>query len=123
MPAPRRSAASANRTWSVKPRRRVLLAYNAPFLDTLVTVSAATTLVSYAIYTIWPATVEKFHTEALIATVPFVAYGIFRYLFLVRTAENTEDPSQVLLSDRPLAVCVLLYLVTVVAIIYLRIGS
>jgi len=101
-------------------QRDVLKHYTPEMLDGMLLVSAATSLMSYALYTIWPATVEKFHTEALIATVPFVAYGIFRYLFLVRTAENTEDPSQVLLSDRPLAVCVLLYLATAVAIIYLR---
>jgi len=104
-------------------QRDVLRHYTPEMLDGMLLVSAATSLMSYALYTIWPATVEKFHTEALIATVPIVAYGIFRYLYLVRTSENAEDPSQVLLSDRPLAVCVLLYLVAAVAIIYLRIGS
>jgi hypothetical protein len=72
----------------------------------------------YALYTIWPATVAKFNTEALLYTVPFVAYGIFRYLYLVRMAENTEDPSQVLLTDRPLGACVLLYMLSVVVILY-----
>ena len=66
----------------------------------------------------WPATVAKFGTEALLYTVPFVAYGIFRYLYLVRAANSSEDPSQVLLADRPLAGCVLLYLVAVLAILY-----
>jgi hypothetical protein len=73
---------------------------------------------SYALYTIWPATVAKFNTESLLYTVPIVTYGIFRYLYLVRASESTEDPSQVLLSDRPLIICVLLYLVTVVLILY-----
>jgi hypothetical protein len=73
----------------------------------------------YALYTIWPKTVAKFHTEALLYTVPFVAYGIFRYLYLVRVSESTEDPSQVLLTDRPLTGCVLLYLAAVVVILYL----
>ena len=62
----------------------------------------------------------KFGTEALLYTVPFVAYGIFRYLFLVRVTESSEDPSQVLLTDRPLAGCVLLYLITVVVILYFK---
>jgi hypothetical protein len=52
--------------------------------------------------------------------VPFVAYGIFRYLYLVRATETTEDPAQVLLTDRPLAWCVGLYLLTVVVILYYR---
>jgi hypothetical protein len=47
-----------------------------------------------------------------------VAYGIFRYLYLVKVSENTEDPSQVLLTDRPLAGCVLLYLGAVLLILY-----
>lgn len=100
-------------------RRAVLEHYTPQLLEGLLLVSAATALISYALYTIWPATVAKFHTEALLYTVPFVTYGIFRYLFLVRGAEITEDPSQVLLTDRPLAFCVLGYFVTVVAILYI----
>jgi len=101
-------------------RRRVLLAYTTPFLDTLVTVCAATTLVAYAIYTIWPATVEKFHTTGLLWTVPFVTYGIFRYLWLTRVGEEGEDPSTTVLGDRPLLACVALWLVTVAVVLYLR---
>jgi 4-hydroxybenzoate polyprenyltransferase len=101
-------------------RRRVLLAYSTAFLDTLVTVSAATTLVSYAIYTIWPATVEKFHTTGLLWTVPFVTYGVFRYLWLSRVGEEGEDPSTTVLGDRPLLVSVALWLAAVAAVLYLR---
>jgi 4-hydroxybenzoate polyprenyltransferase len=101
-------------------RRRVLLAYNAPFLDTLVGVCAATTLVAYAIYTIWPATVEKFHTTGLLWTVPFVAYGVFRYLWLTRVSEEGEDPSHTLVADRPLLIDVALWLLTVAVVLYLR---
>ena len=101
-------------------RRRVLLAYTTPFLDMLVTVCAATTLVSYAIYTIWPATVEKFHTTGLLWTVPFVTYGIFRYLWLTRVGEEGEDPSTTVLGDRPLLGCVALWLATVAVVLYLR---
>lgn len=99
-------------------RRQVLEHYTVELLDGLLMVSAAASLMGYALYTIWPSTVAKFETEALLYTIPFVAYGIFRYLFLVRASETTEDPSQVLLTDRPLAICVLLYLVTVLLILY-----
>ncbi|NOT35223.1 MAG: decaprenyl-phosphate phosphoribosyltransferase [Candidatus Eisenbacteria bacterium] len=99
-------------------QRAVLDHYSPELLEGLLLISAATSLMAYALYTIWPGTVANFGTEALLYTVPFVAYGIFRYLYLVRVAENTEDPSQVLLTDRPLGVCVALYLVTVVLIIY-----
>jgi len=101
-------------------RRRVLLSYRTEFLDTLITVCASSTLVAYAIYTIWPATVEKFHTAGLLWTVPFVTYGIFRYLWLTRVGEEGEDPSTTVLGDRPLLVCVALWLVTVAVVLYLR---
>jgi 4-hydroxybenzoate polyprenyltransferase len=100
-------------------RRRVVLQYYTPvLLDGLLVVSAASSIMSYALYTIWPATVAKFGTDALLYTVPFVTYGIFRYLYLVRSAESAEDPSHVLLTDRPLILSVVLYLVTVVLILY-----
>jgi 4-hydroxybenzoate polyprenyltransferase len=99
-------------------QREVLERYTPELLDGLLVVSAACSLMGYALYTIWPGTVAKFGTEALLYTVPFVAYGIFRYLYLVGTTDNTEDPAQVLLTDRPLGLCVLGYLITVVAILY-----
>ncbi|MBI1799611.1 MAG: decaprenyl-phosphate phosphoribosyltransferase [Candidatus Eisenbacteria bacterium] len=99
-------------------QRAVLEHYTPELLDGLLLVSAAASLMGYALYTIWPATVAKFHTEALLYTVPLVAYGIFRYLYLVRFSESTEDPSQVLLTDRPLGVCVLMYVAAVAIILY-----
>jgi len=101
-------------------QREVLEAYTPALLDGLLMVTAAASLMGYALYTIWPGTVAKFGTEALLYTVPFVAYGIFRYLYLVGVTDRTEDPSQVLLTDRPLAVCVLGYLVAVLIILYGR---
>jgi 4-hydroxybenzoate polyprenyltransferase len=99
-------------------QREVLDHYTPELLEGMLLVSAAASLMGYALYTIWPGTVAKFHTEALLYTVPFVAYGIFRYLYLVQVADSTEDPSQVLLSDRPLALCVGLYLAAAILIIY-----
>jgi 4-hydroxybenzoate polyprenyltransferase len=101
-------------------RRRVLLAYNAPYLDVLVTVSAATTLVAYAIYTIWPATVAKFHTTGLLWTVPFVTYGVFRYLWLTRTSDEGEDPAQSIVTDRPLLATIALWVLVVAVVLYAR---
>jgi hypothetical protein len=84
----------------------------------MLTVSAAATLMSYALYTIWPATVAKFGTEALIVTVPVVAYAVFRYMHLVRVSETSEDPSQVLLSDRPIQAAVALFVALALWILY-----
>jgi 4-hydroxybenzoate polyprenyltransferase len=110
----------ANAGESAGQRRAVLRLYTPALLEGLLLVSGATSIMGYALYTIWPATVAKFHTEALLYTVPFVTYGVFRYLYLVRASESTEDPSQVLLADRPLQACVLLYLVAVILILYVR---
>jgi 4-hydroxybenzoate polyprenyltransferase len=105
---------------AVEARRRVLLAYTPAFLDTLITVCAATTLVAYAIYTIWPATVEKFHTTRLLWTVPFVAYGVFRYLWLSGVGQEGEDPSATVMTDRALLLAGFLWIATVAAVLYLR---
>ena len=108
----------ANAGEQASRQREVLGHYTPELLDGLLLVSASSALISYALYTIWPGTVAKFGTDALLFTIPFVTYGIFRYLYLVRTTEHGEDPASVLLTDLPLAVCVGLYLVTVLAILY-----
>jgi 4-hydroxybenzoate polyprenyltransferase len=101
------------------PRQReVLGSYTPELLEGLLLVTASSAMISYALYTIWPATVEKFGTDALMFTIPFVTYGIFRYLYLVRSTEYGEDPATVLLRDLPIACCVLLYVGTVLAILY-----
>ena len=100
-------------------QRVVLGTYTPELLDRMLTIAAACTLMSYALYTIWPATVAKFGTEALIVTVPVVAYGVFRYLHLVRVSEMSEDPSLVLLADRPIQLTVLVYVAMSLWILYI----
>ena len=101
------------------PTKRAVLAHYTPALvDGLLLIAAGSSVMSYSLYTIWPDTVAKFGTERLLWTVPLVAYGIFRYLYLVWAARSSEDPAQVLLTDRPLAACVLLYLGAVLLILY-----
>ena len=99
-------------------RRAVLARYSPALLEGLLHITAAASIMGYALYTIWPDTVRKFDTQALLYTVPFVTYGIFRYLYVVRVSETAEDPSRVLLTDRPLLGCVLAYLVVVAVILY-----
>ena len=99
-------------------QRAVLRRYTPELLEVMLTVSAACTVLGYALYTIWPATVAKFHTEALLYTVPLVAYGVFRYIHLVRVSETSEDPSAVLLSDRPIQATVVIFLLAVAWILY-----
>lgn len=79
--------------------RRVLEHYSTSLLDQMMTVAMAGTIVSYSLYTVSPETVALHGTTALIYTVPFVLYGMFRYLFLLHRRGGGGDPAQQLLSD------------------------
>lgn len=98
--------------------RPILAEYSPELLDQMVNVVTASTLLAYALYTIDPATVDRFQTDRLIWTLPFPLYGIFRYLYLVHRRAEGGDPSELLLSDRPLLSCVVLWGITVVLLVY-----
>jgi len=98
--------------------RASLQEYSPYLLDQMISVVTASTLVAYAFYTINPETVEKFHTTHLGLTLPFLLYGIFRYLYLVHQKEGGGSPAEMLLNDRPLLACVALWAVAVALIIY-----
>ncbi len=98
--------------------RRILEEYSPYLLDQMIAVVTASTLVGYAIYTVSPETVLKFHTDKLGLTLPFPLYGIFRYLYLVHQKEGGGSPAEMLLTDRPLLLCVALWAATVAFIIY-----
>jgi 4-hydroxybenzoate polyprenyltransferase len=98
--------------------RRILEEYSPYLLDQMISVVTASTLVAYAIYTVSSDTVQKFHTNLLALTLPFPLYGIFRYLYLVHQKEGGGSPSEMLLNDRPLLVCVALWAVALALIIY-----
>lgn len=98
--------------------RQILGEYSPYLLDQMISVVTASTLVAYAFYTISPETQEKFQTDLLGLTLPFPLYGIFRYLYLVHRKDLGGSPSELLLADRPLLVCVALWGLAVMAIIY-----
>jgi 4-hydroxybenzoate polyprenyltransferase len=98
--------------------RPVLAEYNAPLLDQMIAVVTASTVTAYALYTMSPETVAKFRTYWLPATLPFVLYGIFRYLYLLYRRRLGGNPSELFLSDRALLVNTLLWIAAVLVIIY-----
>ena len=100
--------------------RPILGEYSPYLLDQMISVVTASTLVAYIFYCISPDTVQKFGTNLLGLTIPFPLYGIFRYLYLVHRREGGGSPSQMLLNDRPLLICVGLWVVAVVVIVYVR---
>ena len=101
--------------------RRILEEYNPYLLDQMIGVVTASTLMAYIIYCTSPETIEKFGTKNLVLTTPFPIYGIFRYLYLVHQ-RGSGNPSEVLLTDRPLVACIALWGLAVVAIIYRPFG-
>jgi 4-hydroxybenzoate polyprenyltransferase len=96
--------------------RPSLDAYDERLLDMLIAIASAATIVSYAIYTLWPDTIKKFGTSAMGFTVPFVVFGVFRYLDLVYRHEKGGQPEKILLSDIPLLADIALYALSIVAI-------
>jgi 4-hydroxybenzoate polyprenyltransferase len=98
--------------------RPILGEYSPYLLDQMIAVVTASTLIAYVFYTISPETEQKFGTHWLGLTVPFPIYGIFRYLYLVHQREGGGSPADLLLTDRPLLVCVTLWALSVVLIIY-----
>ena len=98
--------------------RRILQEYSPYLLDQMISVVTASTLVAYAIFTVSPDTIAKFHTDRLGLTLPFPLYGIFRYLYLVHQKEGGGSPSDTLLADKPLLSCVALWAAVVAVLIY-----
>ncbi len=97
--------------------RPILGEYSQYLLDQMIAVVTASTLMSYSLYTISERTITQLGTDKLMYTIPFVIYGIFRYLYLVHQRDAGEAPDQVLLTDAPLLANVLLYAATVVVIL------
>jgi 4-hydroxybenzoate polyprenyltransferase len=98
--------------------RPILGDYTPYLLDQMISVVTASTLIAYAFYTISPETTQKFGTDLLSLTIPFPLYGIFRYLYLVHLRDKGGSPAELVVNDRPLLVCVALWALSVILIIY-----
>lgn len=99
--------------------RPILREYSPYLLDQMIAVVTASTVIAYCLYTIAEETVSKFGTRNLIFTVPFVLYGIFRYLYLIHQKTEGGSPETLIIKDRPLLVDIFLWILTAVLIIYL----
>ncbi|HQM54984.1 MAG TPA: decaprenyl-phosphate phosphoribosyltransferase [Anaerolineaceae bacterium] len=102
---------------SPQSHRKVLSGYSIQFIDQLITVVSATTIISYSLYTFSAPNLPENHSMML--TIPFVLYGIFRYLFLINKHNAGGEPEEILLKDRPIQLTVLLWGVAVMVIFYL----
>ena len=99
-------------------QRHVLSQYSPAFLDQMINVVTASTVVAYALYAVAPETVGKFGTTNLIYTVPFVLYGIFRFLYLMYQRPTARNPTEAIMRDGPFLLNLLLWGGAVMAIVY-----
>lgn len=98
--------------------RKILSSYSLSYIDQMTSILAATAIVTYTFYTVSQETIAKFGSDKLIYTVPMVMYGVLRYLYLIHIQELGENPSEVVLSDRPLQLCVIIWAIAVIVIIH-----
>jgi 4-hydroxybenzoate polyprenyltransferase len=103
--------------------RPILEEYSPYLLDQMIAVVTASTLIAYCFYSTSPETAERLGTARLGLTIPFVLYGIFRYLYLVHQKRGGGSPAALLLTDRPLLACVGLWAISVVLMLYSPLGQ
>lgn len=97
--------------------RRVLGGYTIPLLDQYILIVSSTTILAYSLYTFSAPNLPANHSMML--TIPFVLYGVFRYLFLLQSKHAGGAPEDVLLSDRPLQITILLWGLSILGVFYL----
>jgi 4-hydroxybenzoate polyprenyltransferase len=97
--------------------RKALEGYTLPLLDQLILIVSSSTIITYSLYTFSAPNLPANHTMML--TIPFVIYGIFRYLYLVQVKQRGGEPEEVLFTDRPLQLAIILWGLSVLVIYYL----
>lgn len=100
--------------------RPSLREYSPYLLDQMISVVTASTVVAYCLYTISEETIAKFGSSNLIFTVPFVLYGIFRYLYLIHQKNEGGSPEALLFKDVPFFIGILLWIISSILILYIE---
>ena len=113
----KRRAELALLTGDATNHRRVLDGYTIPLLDQFITIVSGTTIVAYSLYTFFRPETPGNH--ALMLTIPFVIYAIFRYLYLIQVRQIGGEPEEILLSDRPFQISIFIWGLAVLAVFYL----
>ncbi len=97
--------------------RKVLSGYSIEFLDQLITIVSSTTIIAYSLYTFSAPNLPDNH--AMMLTIPFVLYGVFRYLSIMHLNKMGGEPEELLLKDRPLQVTIFLWAISIMIIFYI----
>lgn len=98
--------------------RSVLNQYNLYFIDQMIAVVTSSIVVVYMLYAVDARTVKEFGSNHLIYSIPFVYYGVFRYLYLLHKLRKEGDPTRILLSDKKLQLNIMLWIIVCVGVIY-----
>ena len=98
--------------------RKVLEGYSIPLLDQYITIVSTATILSYSLYTVLAPNLPANHSMML--TIPFVAYIIFRYLYLIQMTQDAGAPDEVLLTDRPIQLSILCTALVILVVFYLK---
>ena len=116
--AKRRGELIMNQDLGIASRRKVLLRYSVSFLDQMLTITAAGAVISYALYTVAPRTLEIYGTDKMIYTTVFVLYGVFRYLHIIHSGTSTENPTNTVTSDVTILITGILWIIACIVLIY-----
>jgi 4-hydroxybenzoate polyprenyltransferase len=108
---------SVNGEGSIQNHRKVLSGYTLPLLDQYLNIVSSMTIITYSLYTFSAPNLPENH--AMMLTIPFVIYGIFRYLYLVQVEQSGGAPEEVLFTDRPMQATLVLFGLVVLAVFYL----
>jgi 4-hydroxybenzoate polyprenyltransferase len=98
--------------------RRILDDYSVPMLDQMIAIVTAATIIAYTLFTTTATTLPHAPYPVMLVTVPFVVYGIFRYIYLIHQQGGGGSPEELLLKDKPLAVDVALYGLVVLVVLF-----
>ncbi|HET9222319.1 MAG TPA: decaprenyl-phosphate phosphoribosyltransferase [Roseiflexaceae bacterium] len=98
--------------------RRILQEYSLPMLDQLISMVTAATIIAYTLFTTTASTLPHTRYPVMMATIPFVVYGIFRYIYLIHHHRGGGSPEELVLKDRPLAASIVLYGLSVLALLF-----
>ncbi len=102
--------------------RAILKKYNRVLLDQLISITTATILISYVVYVMSPE-IKSFHNMKMFYTIPFVIFGLFRYLYITYVIGKGESPEDVIFSDAPFTVNIVLWIITFIGVVALGNGA
>lgn len=114
----KRRAEMASLSDGANESRSVLARYTLPVLDMFIEISAASTVITYALYVVESETAAHLGSSNLLLTLPCVIFGLFRYLYILRTVNSGSNPTKLVLTDLPLGVTILVWGAIVLALLY-----